>query len=155
MDKFNPVEIDHPGPSGRGINTTSVFNAPRALVFKAWSDPAHLAKWWGPKDFKNTFSVFEFKAGGDWKFIMHGPNGVDYPNHWRFSEVSEARIVMAHVGQPYFTMTVTLEDLGDQTRMTWDALFDTVETYNGVKPFAVDGNRENFHRLHEHLVTMS
>lgn len=155
MDKHNPIETTHPGPSGREINSTCLFNAPRALVFKAWSDPAHLAQWWGPKDFKNTFEVFEFKPGGEWKFTMHGPNGVDYPNHSRFSEVSESRIVFKHVGQPHFTMTVTLEDLGQQTRMSWNMLFETAEAYEGVKPFAIDGNRENFIRLQDHLVTMS
>jgi uncharacterized protein YndB with AHSA1/START domain len=49
-------------------------------VYAAFADPIRLAKWWGPKDFTNTFEIFEFKVGGSWKFIMHGPDGSNYPN---------------------------------------------------------------------------
>ena len=66
--------------SDREIVTTRVFDAPRELVFKAWTDPDHLAKWWGPKGFTNTFQEFDMRPGGVWRFIMHGPDGVDYKN---------------------------------------------------------------------------
>ena len=66
--------------SDREIVTTRVFNAARELVFKAWTDPDHLVHWWGPKGFTNTFQEFDLRPGGIWRFVMHGPDGVDYKN---------------------------------------------------------------------------
>jgi uncharacterized protein YndB with AHSA1/START domain len=153
-DLSSGVEIDHPGPSGREINSSCILSAPRALVLKTWSDPEHLKHWWGPKGFKNTFQEFDFKPGGNWRFIMHGPDGVDYPNHIRFIEIGQDRIVLEHVGQPHFTLTATFEDLGERTRLSWHSLFETVAAYNGVKSFAVDGNRQNLERLQAYLVNL-
>ena len=79
----------------------------------------------GPQGFTNACEVFEFEAGGQWRFVTHGPNGVHYPNHSQFIEVVvPGRIVVRHVNHPHFTTTVTLEDLGEQCRMTWHALFE-------------------------------
>jgi len=57
----------------REIVVTRVFDAPRALVFKAWTDPKHLAHWWGPNGFTITTHEMQFKPGGSWRFVMHGP----------------------------------------------------------------------------------
>jgi uncharacterized protein YndB with AHSA1/START domain len=73
--------------SDREIVTTRVFDAPRELVFKAWTDPDHLAQWWGPKGFTNTFQEFDMRPGGIWRFVMHGPDGVDHKNKSVFVEV--------------------------------------------------------------------
>lgn len=62
------------------IVSTRVFDFPRDLVFGAWTDPAHLAHWWGPKGFTNSFHEFDLRPGGNWRFVMHGPDGVDYRN---------------------------------------------------------------------------
>src|SRR5688500_17668783 len=64
----------------RELVITRLLNAPRELVFEAWTDPKQLLQWWGPKGFTNTFHTIEVKPGGVWKFIMHGPDGVNYPN---------------------------------------------------------------------------
>ena len=66
--------------SEREIVTTRVIDAPRERVFKAWTDPEHLAQWWGPKGFTNTFQEFDMRPGGAWRFVMPGPDGVDYKN---------------------------------------------------------------------------
>jgi len=71
----------------REIISTRVIAAPRDLVFKAFSDPENLARWWGPKGFTNTFHEFDLRPGGAWRFVMHGPDGVDYPNESVFVEV--------------------------------------------------------------------
>jgi uncharacterized protein YndB with AHSA1/START domain len=57
----------------RSIIGTRVFDAPHKLVFAAWTDPTHLAQWWGPDGFTTTTHAFDFRAGGVWRFVMHGP----------------------------------------------------------------------------------
>ncbi|MFH1497739.1 MAG: SRPBCC domain-containing protein, partial [Verrucomicrobiota bacterium] len=59
-------------PDDRQIVTTRTIVQPRALVFRAWTDPKQLAVWWGPDGFTNTFHEFDLRPGGDWKFVMHG-----------------------------------------------------------------------------------
>ena len=60
----------------REIVITRVFDAPRDLVFDAWTKEEHLSKWWGPRGFTTSFQKFDMKPGGTWQFIMHGPDGV-------------------------------------------------------------------------------
>ncbi len=55
------------------ITSSRIVNAPRELVFMAWTDPQHLQNWWGPKGFTNTFHEFDLAPGGRWKYTMHGP----------------------------------------------------------------------------------
>ena len=69
------------------IVTTRVFDAPRDLVWAAWTDPAHLAQWWGPDGFTTTTSAYDLRPGGTWRFMMHGPDGSDYPNRITFDEI--------------------------------------------------------------------
>src|SRR5208283_5607594 len=76
-------------------------------VYAAFADPSRLAKWWGPKDFINTFETF--RVGGSWRFIMHGPDGCSYSNASVFRELeSGKKIVIQHVSPPYFTVSVSL-----------------------------------------------
>ncbi|MGB5026600.1 MAG: SRPBCC domain-containing protein, partial [Saprospiraceae bacterium] len=56
------------------IVSSRIFSAHRELVFRAWSEPNHLKNWWGPAGFTNTFNEFDFRVGGKWRFIMHGPD---------------------------------------------------------------------------------
>lgn len=65
-----------------------LVDAPQERVFRAFAEPAHLARWWGPDGFTNTFDVFEFHPGGTWRFTMHGPDGQDYPNESVFREIA-------------------------------------------------------------------
>jgi uncharacterized protein YndB with AHSA1/START domain len=118
----------------RSIIGTRVFDAPRYLVFSAWTNPRHLAQWWGPNGFTTTTHSFEFRPGGVWRFVMHGPDGRDYQNRITFDEIMPPeRIVYRHSGgddvEPVqFTQTVTFEDLGNgQTRMTWHGKFPSAE----------------------------
>lgn len=77
------------------IVSARVFHAPRAAVFGAFADPDRLARWWGPKGFANTFQVFDFRPGGTWRFVMHAPDGTDYPLTKEFVEVADGeRIVL-------------------------------------------------------------
>jgi uncharacterized protein YndB with AHSA1/START domain len=80
---------DHPTEAlaDREIVSTRVFDAPRERVFRAFSDPSLLVRWWGPKDFTNMFHEFDLRPGGAWRFVMHGPDGTDYQTAKEFIEV--------------------------------------------------------------------
>lgn len=136
----------------REIVTTRVFDAPRDLVFEAWTDPEQLKLWWGPHGFTNTFHMFEFKPGGLWKYTMHGPNGTDYENEIRFVEiVAPERVVIDHLTAPKFRLTALFEDLNGRTKLTFRQLFDTPETYRSIKHLATLGNEGNLDRLATHV----
>lgn len=64
----------------REVRVTRVINAPRDLVFELWVDPKHVGNWWGPKGFTVTTHAIDVRPGGVWRFVMHGPDGTDYPN---------------------------------------------------------------------------
>jgi len=65
-----------------------VFDAPREIVFKAWTDPAHFAKWWGPKGFTNPVCKLDLKVNGPIEVVMRGPNGLEYPMGGHFVEIN-------------------------------------------------------------------
>ncbi len=137
--------------SSSEIISTRLFSASRDRLFTAFSDPAQLALWWGPKGFTNIFEAFDFRPGGDWKFTMHGPDGKDYANHTRFIEIVPAeRIVYEHIA-PHFQMTITLADEDGGTRMTWRMQFPSAEMCARFQPICVPANEENFDRLAAHL----
>lgn len=139
--------------TARELSTSRVLNAPRARVFEAIRDPKQLALWWGPNGFTNTFQDFDFRTGGDWRFVMRGPNGQDYRNHHTFGEISEGeKVVFKHLSSPRFQLTVTLAEVGGgKTEITWQQLFETAEECARIKVYAVDGNEQNLDRLAAHL----
>lgn len=135
----------------RTIVTIRTLNAPREIVFSAWTNPELLKTWWGPKDFTNTFHEFDLKQGGKWKLTMHGPNGGNYENESVFVEIKEPeRIVLHHVSNPQFLLTASFEEEGNnKTKLVFEQQFNTVEDYNKIKTYAVDANEENMDRLGE------
>lgn len=82
----------------REVVTSRVIDAPRERAFRAFSDPAHLAQWWGPKGFANIFNEFDLRPGGAWRFVMQGPDGMNYPNECR--GVHPAPQVAAQLSSP-------------------------------------------------------
>ena len=134
--------------STRQVVTTRILKAPREAVFEAWSNPALLAQWWGPKGFTNTFEEFDLRPGGTWKFIMHGPNGKDYPNQSEFVEIRPPeRIVLNHLSAPAFQVTATFEEVEEGTLLNFCMLFPTEDLCKKVGVVAIDANEENFDRL--------
>jgi uncharacterized protein YndB with AHSA1/START domain len=127
----------------REIVGTRVIDAPRDLVWQAWTDPIHLAQWWGPIGFTTTTSSFDMRPGGVWRFVMHGPDGRDYQNRITYVEVVEPeRIVYRHGGDDVepvqFETTVVFEDLGDKTRLVWtgktaDQRAEVIKNYGADK----------------------
>ena len=147
--------------AARSIVTTRVFDAPRDLVFAAWTDPKHLAQWWGPTGFTTTTHAFDMRPGGVWRFVMHGPDGTDYQNRITFEAVDRPeRLVYRHGGgddvEPVqFHVTVTFEDLGGKTRLTMKGLFATAAIRDEVaaKYGAVEGAQQTLERLATYLIS--
>lgn len=150
-----PSSTSTPSPASadpREIVSARVFDAPREQVFAAFADPVRLARWWGPAGFRNSFAQFDFQAGGDWRFTMHGPDDKDYPNHSRFVEiVAPARIVFDHIVAPLFRMTITLADQAGRTALEWRMRFETAALREGLAALVVPANEQNFDRLANEL----
>ena len=117
-------------------------------IYGAFESADLLASWWGPEGFTSTFEVFEFTTGGRWKFVMHGPDGKDYPNQSLFEElVPDARIVIHHDCPPNFRLTVELTPVSEGTYLTWVQVFEDAETAQAVKLRAGPANEQNIDRL--------
>jgi uncharacterized protein YndB with AHSA1/START domain len=150
------------GQDARTIVTTSVFDAPRVLVFEAWTNPKHLVQWWGPDGFTTTTRAIDVRPGGVWRFVMHGPDGIDYENRIVYDEiVKPERLIYRHPGgedvEPVqIHVTVTFEDHGGKTKLTMRMLFRSAAERDRVaeKYGAVEGAKQTLARLAEHLATM-
>jgi uncharacterized protein YndB with AHSA1/START domain len=135
----------------RSIVNVRVFDAPREVVFQAWSDPIQLGKWWGPKGFTNTIHHFDFKPGGTWKFTMHSPDGEEFLNTCVFETIERPeRIILKHLLPVHvFWLTATFEDVGGKTKLTFHQLFETVEECDRIKIFVEEANEQNLDRLEQ------
>jgi len=130
------------------LRTERLLSATPSQVFAAFAHPDRLAQWWGPNGFTNTFQQFEFQPGGHWVFVMHGPDGTDYPNASVFREIQpDARIVLEHVVEPRFRLTVTLAARGHQTHLTWTQEFETPELAARLRAICAPANEQNLDRL--------
>ena len=107
---------------GRELIISRVLNALAALVWEAWTKPEPIIKWWGPNGFTTTSHSMEVKPGGSWRFMMHGPDGRDYPNKIIFLEVDPPKKLMyKHSGDDdtdpvSFHVTITFENLGKKNQ---------------------------------------
>lgn len=146
----------------REIVITRVLDAPRKLVYEAWTDPEHLINWWGPNGFTNTFHEIDIRPGGVWRFIMHGPDGMDFPNLIRFTEViEEERLEYEHGSGEEddpnkFEVVVTFENAGNKTRLTMRSIFPSAEVRNMVvrEYGAIEGGNQTIDRLEQELLKM-
>ena len=147
----------------REIVLTRVFDAPRELVWQAWTDPQHVVHWWGPRGFTTTIEKMDVRPDGVWKHVMHGPDGTDYPNSSVFKEVVKPeRIVYSHGGGKkggpgaHFVATWTFEALGDKTRVTIQMVFASPADRDlVVKEYgAIEGGKQTLERFAEYLTKM-
>src|SRR5918998_1608649 len=82
---------------GPGIGGPPVIDAPRERVFEAFTEVRHLSRWWGPEGFTTTTRAFEFRVGGEWDFVMHGPDGTDFQEWIYWTEIAPPeRIALLH-----------------------------------------------------------
>ncbi|MBK7669389.1 MAG: SRPBCC domain-containing protein [Sphingobacteriaceae bacterium] len=139
------------------ITSTRVFNFNQTLVFKAWTTPEYLKKWWGPKDFTNTFHEFDLRPGGKWVFTMHAPEQGNFNNEVEFIKIEEPNIIWWNrISQPWFQVYTTFETVeGNKTKVIFNMVFDTQEARDKLIKFVPEKNEENFDRLEVVLKEMS
>lgn len=161
MATRNSLDLDS---DPRSIIGTREFDAPRELVFSAFTDPKHLTQWWGPDGFTTTTSTFEFRAGGVWRFVMHGPDGRNYQNQVTFDEITPPeRIAYRHGGgddvEPVqFSTTLTFVELGlGRTRLIWHGKFPSAaDRTRVIKDYDADkGLVQNLARLGAYIAEMA
>ncbi len=116
----------------RELVLVRVFNAPRELVWKAWTDPKRLAQWWGPTHFTNPVCEVDARPGGKWRIVMRGPDGAEFPHGGEYIEVTPpSKLVMTNslegAFQPFgpSTWTVTFDEVDGKTTLTTRVLCAT------------------------------
>lgn len=138
----------------REIVIDRLISAPRALVFEAFTEVRHLSQWWGPEGFTTTTRAFEFRVGGAWDFVMHGPDGTDYQDWITWTQILPAeRIEMLHGefrGDPNaFESVITFADEDSATRIQMRTLFPSKELRDeAVEKFhAIEGGQQTLSSL--------
>ena len=141
----------------RELVIVRLVDAPIARVWRAWSDPSEIVKWWGPHGFSNETVERDFRPGGSWKHTMIGPDGGRYPNLAKYEEIVEGKHIVytngggrehSHDGV-HFRAHVTFKAVGQKTEITMRSVFPTAEmrdrvvkTYN-----AIEGGNQTLGRL--------
>jgi uncharacterized protein YndB with AHSA1/START domain len=136
----------------RELVITRVFDAPRSLVFKAWTQPEHMMRWWGPKGYTTPTCEMDVRAGGALQLCMRSSEGTDIWVRGVFREVVEPeRLVFTAIDNGEIgsetVIAVTFEDLDGKTRLTMHQTFIKAETSRGAK----EGWNSSLDRLEEFL----
>ena len=146
--------------SERELVLSRTYDAPRRLVWQAWTQAEHMAQWWGPDGFTTTITEMQVRPGGVWRFVMHAPNGTDYQNLVEYTEVVEPERLVYNQGDGEnrgrdFHVTVTFTEEDGRTTVTSRMLLQTVEQRQEAIGFgAVELGKQTFARLVDHLKTM-
>ncbi len=138
----------------RELSISRLINAPQELVWEAWTNPEHIRHWWGPVGFNSTISKMEVTEGGEWIFVMHGPDGTDYKNKHVYIKLEKpSLIIMRHESFPPFVMTARFEAKGTQTLVTLHSVFESASQLQEViKVFKADeGMVQNITRMDEYI----
>lgn len=149
---------------GNELTITHVLDAPRALVFKVWTDPKHLAKWWGPKGFTNPVCEVDLRPGGTILIHMQGPDGMVHPMSGVFTDIVQPEKLvfvssaLDKEGNPLFEVitTVTFVEMGSSTKLTMHAIASKVKP-EGMQHVAgmEEGWKQSFARLIEYVARQS
>ena len=151
MDRDAPART---ATTDREIVIAQVIGAPREVVFAAFTEARHLARWWGPDGFTTTTRAFEFRVGGVWDFVMHGPDGTDYQEWITWTEiVPPERIALRH-GESRddpnaFVSVLTFTPDGAATRLEMRTVFPTRELRDEAveKYHAIEGGQQTLSNL--------
>lgn len=139
------------------ISITRVYDAPLKIVWEAWTDPAQVAQWWGPRGFTLTTHGKDLRPGGFWHYTMHGPDGTDYPNWTVYHEVEEYRkLVYDHGGYedrpPMFRVTALFSEVDGKTTLEMTMALPTAEEAEATRKFIkAAGGNATWDRLAEYL----
>ena len=122
----NPQEL-----SKRTLTLERTFNAPIQLVWDAWTQPSHIANWWGPKGMQTKVKTHEFREGGRWEFVMQMPDGNLFVTEGEYQEIIERqKIVTTADFKPMtegVTLIVELTEQGEQTHFKFSVIHETEE----------------------------
>jgi uncharacterized protein YndB with AHSA1/START domain len=146
-------------PSEREVVITRHFAAPRALVFKVWTEPAHVVRWWGPEGFRATRCDIDLRPGGRYLIDMTGPDGKSYPTEGTYLEVTPPQRLVsdqhfACLGKPEASLrvTVTFEEEGSGTVVKIHTLCESAEIRDALVEVGIEkGWGETFLRLADYL----
>ncbi|MFC1404990.1 MULTISPECIES: SRPBCC family protein [Streptacidiphilus] len=158
---MSATEPGAPARSGttddREIVISRVISAPQDLVFEAFTEVRHLSRWWGPEGFSTTTRAFEFRVGGVWDFVMHGPDGTDYQEWISWTEITPSERIALRHGEfrddpNAFESVLTFAPEGAATaatRIEMRTLFPTRELRDEAveKYHAVEGGRQTLDNL--------
>ncbi len=139
------------------IRLTRVYDAPARAVWDAWTIPEQVEKWWGPRGFTLTTHSKDLRAGGTWRYTMHGPDGVDYPNVTKYHVVEPyQKLVYDHGGTDdrpaLFRVTVTFKEANGKTTMEMISTLPSPEAAREMAKFIKQaGGNATWDRLAEHL----
>ncbi|MEU6676603.1 SRPBCC family protein [Streptomyces sp. NPDC046925] len=138
----------------REIVISRIIDAPQELVFEAFTEVRHLSQWWGPEKFTTTTRSFEFREGGEWVFVLHGPDGTDYPEWIRWRRIAPPeRIDLLHGEYPddpnSFETFLAFAPDGAATRIVMRTVFATRELRDAAveKYHAIEGGRQTLSNL--------
>ena len=146
----------------REIVISRVIGASRELVFEAFTQVRHLSRWWGPEGFTTTTRSFEFRVGGEWDFVMHGPDGTDYQEWitWR-TILPPERISLVH-GESRddpnaFESVLTFEPVGEETRIVMRTVFPTKELRDEAveRYHAIEGGEQTLRNLAAYVAELT
>ena len=157
--KESPATSTLTMPNDRELHVERIFNAPRDRVWRAFTDPTQVAQWWGRGN-KLVSEKLEVERGGRWRFVEHGPEGIT-GFEGRYREVTPPeRMVQTFEwdGMPGHVIveTVTLEDLGERTRVITHSLFHTPEERDGMLQSGMEqGMNESYAALDRLLARMN
>jgi len=151
-----------PGVVDREIVLSRVIDAPRELVFEAFTEVRHLSRWWGPEGFSTTTRSLDFRVGGEWDFVMHGPDGTDYPEWITWTEIiAPERIAMLH-GESRedpnaFESVLTFQPDGEATRIEMRTVFPTQELRQEAveKYHAIEGGQQTLGNLAAYVAELA
>lgn len=126
-----------------------LIDASPEQAFGALADPERLARWWGPEGFSSSFETFELRSGGAWRFVMHAPDGTDYPNANVFRIVQPPHLVeIEHLAdEHHFVLRISFTAQGKRTLVGWQQTFDTVQHKQAIAEWVEPANEQNLDRL--------
>jgi uncharacterized protein YndB with AHSA1/START domain len=147
--------MDTADEAAREIATSRVLPFRRGDVYLAIADAQRIARWWGPAGFTSTTETCDFQPGGHWRFVFHGPDGKNYPNHNIFVLIEPARrVVIRHEDPTHgFRLTISLRDEGQATRVGWQQVFDDAGERDRMAPICIPANEQNLDRLHAEVAS--
>lgn len=141
-------------PENREMQITRTFDTPVELMWQVWTDPKHIANWWGPDGFTSTIHKMDLQEGGEWNLTLHGPDGTNFPNRSIFKEIIPVKKIVFEHFNPHFITTVLFETKGEATLIDWTLLFDTSEMRETVIKVhkADEGQKQNLERLEKYVI---